>query len=190
MDRRRIIIISIFVLIIAVVIFLIWWFWPRPEPEPVVTAEPKILDLELERQLKNLPPETQEVVEVEPEYLNLRQVAFAFAERYGSYSSDLPFKNFEDLKSEMTPNMIAKTEQLKAEKARQTTDGYYGQEIRAMTGDITSYTETSATIMVNTQRAQYIGNSQTPIINYIKIEIQLVKDGQQWKVDNADWQTN
>lgn len=185
MDRKKIIILIIAAAAILLFSLLLWLFWPKQEMVDINTnvnqpegAAPQSLE--------QLPPASPERQAQERNYpLGLRELAFSFAERYGSYSSDEPFKNLDDLKIVMTDKMIASAESVgRSQTLGQ--NGYEGYDSWALASELRSYGEDQATILVQVQRVHYLGETQDTFNQGLLL--QFVKVENEWRVDEAAWQ--
>lgn len=190
-DRKRIIIIAIVViLVVLLLIALVWWLINRQQerlPEPPSTGgnQPR---QEIVDQMSQLPPPSPERMSAEDSYpLDLKQLAFSFAERYGSYSNQGGYKNLADLKSLMTSKMINQVDDFTTE-TRLSGGDYEGYDTRALTSEFLEFSETRAKVSVGTQRFHYQGDSANPEIFYQDLTLYLVKAGNDWKIDEAYWE--
>lgn len=120
---------------------------------------------------------------------NLRRLAAAFAERYGSFSNISDFENLLDLKAYMTAAMAAETDAYVADARSKasTSAEFYGSTTRAISTEVTVFDETagSAEVMVQTQRHVVSGGDS---VFYQQILIKYRKEGEVWKVNSAAWQ--
>lgn len=191
MDSRKKIIISILILILIAVLAAGFWWWRSnrsAETEPVPTETTGQPSQETLDQAASLPAPSEERMAADQKYpLDVKQLAFSFAERYGSYSSQGGFKNLEDLKSLMTEKMAAKINNFTLD-TRVSGDKYEGYDTRALTGEFLEFSDSAAKISVGTQRFHYIENALDPEMFYQNITVYLVKIGGEWKVDDAYWE--
>ncbi len=175
--------------ILVLVIFLVWWLWPKSQGQEAV--EPQVeqpsVNLQVQKELRNFPPVTEPVTAEVLQDLDVRQVAYAFVERYGSYSTDQLLNNLEELKGEVTPSMAEQLNREMLDRAQKNRATYYGVTTKALSGEVVESSDQLAEVVVSTQQAQYIGGSLEPLLSYPKIEIKLVKDGNQWQIDEANW---
>lgn len=190
LDRKKIIIILI-VIILVVVLVLLWWFFFRPG-EPLANINQNAntnanAAITSTGQLEQLPPPSPERIEEEKNYpLGLKQLAYSFSERFGSYSSDSRFANLRDLKILMTSKMQKATDDFIASDGI-AVDVYEGFDAKALSSELISYSENQAEVLVKTQRAQYLGDKLEPNIFYQDLLLKFVKVGEEWKVDEANW---
>ncbi len=187
MEARKKIIISLVVAsIILIVIILFLIFRPKKEIEvinsPVNTST---VATELTKKIEALPPPSPEKVKEENSYpLGLKQLAFAFAERFGSYSNDAKYKNLTDLEPLMTEKMKQSAKSILSSL----TDNniYQGVSTVALSSELKSFDANSAEMIVKTQRSQSIGQA-APSLSYQDLDLKMVKVGEEWKVDEASW---
>lgn len=121
---------------------------------------------------------------------NLKRLAAAFSERYGSFSNTSDYENLLDLKAFMTQSMADTTDDYVA-NARATvaaSGDYFGMTTRALATDVRVLDETSGTadVVVTTQR--HSSGTLGERIYYQDINVQFIKAGDVWKVSAAAWQ--
>lgn len=186
-DRRKLIIVSLIItLIIIIALLLLWFFWPKSQPKVIVTptatttAEVQILPADI------APASPQRLTEDKSYPLGLKQLAMSFAERYGSYSSDEPSLNLNDLQSLMTARLIASGKlQPQIDK---NSPVFIGFSSKALSSQLSNLSASSATVIVKLQRVQTIGDSRTENTFYADLKLEAVKVGNEWKIDDVAWQ--
>ena len=177
-------------LVLISALILAWWFWWgggawRPAPVDNIL---KTGAVQKPGEIHDLPPAGVQRLEEEKNYpLGLKQFAYSFAERYGSYSNNAMFQNLEDLRPLMTPAMREKVDKL-ITLHRAAALAYDGYTTKALSGELINFSETAATVMVRTQRLHYQNDKIEPTVFYQNIFLQLVKAGTEWQVDDARWQ--
>ena len=122
---------------------------------------------------------------------NMTILASSFAERFGSFSNQSNFANLEDLKILMTDKMSAWADnyiQENRQKSLEIPTEYTGITTKALNAKIVSQTDSSVQIKVATQRREAKGTTADFTVYYQDILINLVKVGDVWKVDGANWQ--
>ncbi len=195
MSRRQ----KILVVVIGILIILglAYWLFIRPAIGP--TGTPKT-NVNSSNQPVSLPPTTTTVTAVVPEATpeetlrsDLLRLAAAFAERFGSYSNQGNYENLLDLKTLMTTNMQAWTDNFikQSQAASGTNSVYYGVTTKAISTSIASLDEVAgtATIVVGTQRRESSGSmADSSVINYQNLQLVFKKVNGEWKVDEATWQ--
>ncbi len=116
----------------------------------------------------------------------------SFAERFGSYSNDGNFENVIDLYPLMTSSMKSWAEnyvvKMRAEIQKQT---YEGTTTKAMSVSFNSLNvdEGAAETVVKTQRTEIktVNGAQSERVYYQDLRLELVKVGDEWKIDGAYW---
>ncbi|OGL73575.1 hypothetical protein A3C96_01930 [Candidatus Uhrbacteria bacterium RIFCSPHIGHO2_02_FULL_60_10] len=208
MSRNRKIIIAVIVLLLIAVGLLLWLrLRGVPAPEPTVTETTDDLAKPLgglatggDKTPPASPPETtptpdQPVAPVQPpappdEQTNLKRIAAAFAERYGSYSNISRFQNLLDLMPYMTPDYATASEQyVLAERAKTAaTTVYSGTTTRSLSAvvDAINTRRGNALVIVKTQR-QSLAADGTGDVYYQDLKLFFLKEGDLWKVNSADW---
>lgn len=180
------------VLIVAMVALVAWFvvsLKPKPKPAviPTSVATTTISEVVV-GQISQLDPTDNRAIQEEKSYpLGIRQLAMSFAERYGSYSNQVDFKNFADLQPMMTEKLYASIQSIISKGA--STDVYSGYNTKALAINLVKMDNTAgvAEIEVQTQR-QYYQNRDTMKVLYQTLDLKFVKNGDQWKVDYAKWQ--
>lgn len=122
---------------------------------------------------------------------NVRRIASAFAERFGSFSNQGDFENIVDLEAFMSARMVtwARRYVEEAREARTGGEDYFGITTRSISSDMDAFDEAAgtATVKVNTQRQERKGVSLSPEVYYQEIVIEFVTENGIWKVDSAEW---
>jgi len=190
MDTRRRIIIAVLIVATLVVAALFIWLLLRPRPQAVVqtnaNANISLTPINTNANV-NVPPLNQRIQTNKTYPLGLKQVAASFAERYGSYSTDEPAKNLEELAPLMTLKLQQQTAQAIADRTSTPAIVFSGYNTRALSVEIISQSDLAAQVTVQTQRARYVGAAVTPQLSYADLSLKLVKIGQEWRVDSAEW---
>lgn len=124
---------------------------------------------------------------------NIRRLAMAFAERFGSFSNQGDYQNIEDLRVFMSDRMKgwadAYVQNARDNAPASGTEEYSGITTRALSSELDAYSEEqgSATVTVSTQRTERTGLAQTQNVRYQTIRIEFVMENGTWKVDGAFW---
>lgn len=119
-------------------------------------------------------------------------IATSFTERFGTYSNQSNYKNFDELAVFMTDSMkkwvLSYQEDLK--KKNPDINVYYALETKAISSQINTLDEKTGKgeILVKTQRQELKNSPANPRIFYQDILLKLVKINNEWKVDGAYWQ--
>lgn len=186
-NKKKIIIAGALLLIIIAVIILII-FRKKPEPQlPPENTSTTTASLSLEAQMKTLPPAAPQKLQEEDRYsLGLKQLAFSFAERFGSYSNHSGIENLDSLFLLSTSKMKSSIGAIIAGN-KNSTSTYESFGSRALSSSLLKFEDSNATVQVKTQRSHVIGDGE-PAVYYQDITLKFLKVGNEWKVDEALWQ--
>jgi len=196
MSRRNKIIIALVVAIVVILIILgIFWWLNKIRQQEALSGVNSNQGLQIPEVLPQasagLPEESQSLVQGLELETTLKALAFTFAERFGSYSNEVNFSNLDDLKDLMTIKLKAWVDNYKKEKQVQIQgeQTYYGITTKALSAEITSFEEDlgRAEIIVKTRREEAKGSAINPRPFYQDLQLGLVKTGDGWKIDTADW---
>lgn len=186
-NKKKIIIAAILLIVIIIVVLIIML---RPKPvalPPVNSTATTTISRNLEAQIKTLPPaKPQQIQEDEKYSFGLKQLAFSFTERLGSYSNHSGVTNLENLWSLSTSKMKASLDGI-ISRTKNSTSTYEGYQTQALSSNIITSDSEKATILVKTQRSRTVGDVQ-PAVFYQNIILKFIKMGSEWKVDEASWQ--
>jgi len=190
MERKKKIILMVAVIVLIIVIlFLIFRLFNKKSPVadlPVVNNNQN--QAPMTDTIKPLPAPSLDRVKNEEDYpLGLESLASSYAERFGSYSSDAKFKNLQDLKILSSSKMIAYINDF-ISTSNIGQDGYEAQEAKALNNKLILLTDNQAVILVSLQLSKYSDDQIEPTIDYSKVELTLIKSGNDWQVDEAKWQ--
>ncbi len=124
---------------------------------------------------------------------DLKVMAAAFAERFGSFSNQDDFGNLTDLKVFMSTKMQNWVDQyIKDEIAKKSsTSTYYGITTKAVSETVQSFDKNAGTaqITVSTQRKESTGTPNNSDTFSQNISIAFVKENGIWKIDSANWES-
>ncbi len=119
-------------------------------------------------------------------------IATSFAERYGTYSNQSGFRNFDELAPFMTDSMAKYVASYKQQLMAQYSDIniYYALVTKAISIQINNMDESSGTgeILVKNQRQEFKNTLANPRIFYQDILLKMLKVNNEWKVNGAYWQ--
>lgn len=122
--------------------------------------------------------------------LQPQELAYIFAERYGSYSSDSDFANIEDLMIFMTKSFGKIQENdVKEQRLRQGGEEqpFYGITTRALSHKLMSSADDAITFRVYTRRTERKSLTDPETFDQDIIMELIIEDGT-WKVNTAAWQ--
>ncbi len=183
--------IIIFIVALTLVLsgLVIWWLTRQPPvsvSEPVPSIE-NVVTTPVELQPWQAPvSEKQPLTPQAVAQTNIKNEALRFAEIYGSFSTDAPYQNIKAIEHLFTPSF--KSVVTATITSAVPAAGFYGVTTRALTAEIQSQTESSAVIMVSTQREELFSHQGEPQLRYQDIRLVMLKQGDNWLVDKAEWQ--
>lgn len=189
--KKRIILISIIIIILIVIVVLFLIFNPfKKKPADEVILPPGSQN---ENQtptigkIDSLPEPSPERIKNDKDYpLVLEALTSSYAERFASYSSDANFKNLQDLKILSTAKMQSFIDNFIA-TSNIGGDGYEAQEAKALNNQLIYLKDNQAVVVVSLQLIKSLGEQATPVTSYSKVELTVIKVGDEWKVDEVDW---
>ncbi|MFA5188478.1 MAG: hypothetical protein WC460_03895 [Patescibacteria group bacterium] len=136
--------------------------------------------------------ELNNTVPVNTDQQNVIFIASSFAERFGTYSNQGNYKNFDELGSLITASMQTWLTQYKAQLEKENPDisSYYALETKAISTQVRSLNSTTGQgeILVKTQRQEFKNSTSNPRVFYQDILLKLVNVNNVWKVNGAYWQ--
>jgi len=178
--ERRNLLIAIIVLGLVAIGLLLWFLF-----RPSFSREPEVF----------VPAERTETIEpsvvvpaqpsVAPEPVQAQTVARNFVERFGTYSSDAPFANYEDvreLSTEVFYSTLVRTESVG--------DAYEGVTTYALSFKRTEGSEEEGRIVfdVGTQREWFTQDRSSSNVVYNNTSVTVVKVGDAWFVEAFVWE--
>ncbi len=136
---------------------------------------------EINNQPTNQPPGLN--IEIDPTIKlqnDLTLTARVFIERYGSWSNQSNFENFEDLYPLMTDSLKTQTQSFIAQQQANKT--YYSLETKILSLDLTNLVvDTSAEFSASVQQQEIKDSNDSTL--YKTVKLVLLKQGTDWKVD-------
>lgn len=109
-----------------------------------------------------------------------------FVERFGSYSVEANFQNFEEIKPWATAEVATWLNDYPAQLKKQQVADFIGVTTRVLSQKIITSTETIASVQVSTQREETKTSGQS--VTYKDMLVKLVLTNGEWLVDGAYWQ--
>lgn len=190
-NRRNILIIVIAVIVIAVILFFVWWQFFRKTEEPVVLNNTQPTTNQAVVATVNANPAEINVnldttVEV-TENLSMISLANIFTERFGSFSSETEFQNTLDLKSFMTASMKVWADNLINFQENVGSGDFSSIISKVISTKIISSSDSAAIIEIVVKRTESSLSNDVDTSYYQNMVIELVKQGDDWKVDTATW---
>ena len=119
------------------------------------------------------------------------QRAIAFAERFGSSSSQSDFSNLSDLELFMTADLQTQTKQyvLTEQQKPVTNFDYTGITTKAIVPKFTAFDASAGTASVTVATKRQEENSQGEVKSYNQnLKLTMKKLNNDWKVDTAEWE--
>ena len=176
-EEKRNILIAIAVLAVVAVVLILWLLF-RPTPDVTPADDQPIVPV------REIEVSEIEIDQVTPERAVATTVARNFVERFGTFSSDNPYANYDDV------------EEL-------STGAYYGTLVRAV-GDGVVYAGTTTRVLsvtvldgseesgavryrISAQREIFSGKRSNVEVVYANAELTVVKVGDVWLVDEFQW---
>ncbi len=180
--KKIIIIAIILVLIGGVLLFLATRKTPK-RPVIVTNKEiPAVPEEEITPQPREPTPE--EKLALLKNELKLK--ARNFAERYGSFSTDARFANLYELKNEMTNRFWRETENYISEKEKEEIKEFYGITTKVLNVEEIIFSEEEVNYLISCQRIETKGTAEK--VFYQNLELKMIKENGEWKVDSVKWQ--
>lgn len=181
--RKKIIITILIVIIVLVALFLAFRLtdFGQKKPEQDKGDLPIFKPESANLQYKEIEPQ------VSNEELGAIQAAMNFAERFGTYSSDLPGENIKQLLGLCTKKMTAYLQKIELDYQVQE---FIGLTTKSISNKVIDISDSQAEIMVQTQRQETksIDGKLVTSTGYQGIKVNLIKSNNQWLVDAAYWQ--
>jgi hypothetical protein len=195
MSRRKKIITAIIIVILLLLGLLLWWLLSRRQatvvtPTPIVnTANPLPAPVVNTNTSVPVTPKPVAPPPKPDERTNLKRIAAAFTERFGSFSSQGNYENIVELKALMTASMAEWADGYvdKQRKQGQIAGVFYGVTTRALVANVTAFDESTgmADVTVSTQRQEETNTGEK--LYYQDFFLKFVRQGEVWKVDFAKW---
>lgn len=158
-----------------------------PVPENPDTSPLKKVELpkgEAEKVVVPPPTDNQKIASA------VKNVAFSFAERFGTFTNQSNYENFKDLNSVLTASAQTWLSNVYLPELRKLHDpeGFFYRIItQSRTAEFLEQTDSAVKIKIKTEREETIGDSETKIFNQDLI-IELVKANDNWMINGVYWQ--
>jgi len=184
-QRKKTILLIIVIIVIGILIVL--WFSYEPSVQPITETNQAAEQNQNQNQAPagvTLPPAPvpNTLTGAEQKFYG---VARNFAERFGSFSTDSNYANLEEVKLFATEKMIAELDRIIADSQR--AGSFYGVTSKVLKVDIKEMDESQGLAVVSLQR-QETKAGRPDLVYYQDLNLDLVKQGDDWKVDAAIWQ--
>ncbi len=128
-----------------------------------------------------LPAKTATPLEIEKN--GAQQLAKVFVERYGTYSTDNNFQNIKDVETLVTQSLWSKISAPMS--AKTTTGSFAGVTTKVISMNLTSWSDTKATVELKTMRTEEKNGTVTT--RYQNATVEMVKVGTSWLIDKIVW---
>ncbi|MFA5945694.1 MAG: hypothetical protein WC802_02170 [Patescibacteria group bacterium] len=130
------------------------------------------------------------VVVAPPEPAGPQTTASIFVARFASYSSESDFSNVADVLVLATKTFQAKLQGIaQDQRTRDLSTAYYGLSTKVIGSSVVQEAETSAEIKLMTQQQVSVGSPGNTTVQYKNITVDLVKEGDTWKVNGFAWES-
>ncbi len=114
-----------------------------------------------------------------------------FAERFGTFTNQDNFQNFQNLKIYATPSMQSWMDGFVQDEQKKFKDqniAFYGVTTKALTPKVLTSRPDDIQVLINTERQEITDQSETPKISYQNIIIDMQHVDNDWKVNFAQFQ--
>jgi len=192
--NRKFISIIVIILALIVLIGLIYFLFLAPVSETTPSAMPKAVQPAATAEQQNVPApvvRNQVVTRARISADELKSLAVAFVERFGSYSNQSGYQNIRELNVFMSQTMQAWAANYIAQARVSAADTsiYYGITTKAVVVDVGGFDETAgrASFTVQTQRRESIGSAANERSFQQTADVTMVKEAGVWKVDSVSW---
>lgn len=159
---------------------------PAKEVENIETQQVPSVKYVTSDNIKNQDQNKETTIE------DLKRMASAFAERFGSYSNHSDYSNISDLKIFMSNKMqVWADDFIKKQKINQEySEIYSGITTQAILEEVKQFDVKSgnAEILVKTQRRESKGSINNASAIQQDIIIKFIKENGLWKINSAEWQ--
>ncbi|MFA5947091.1 MAG: hypothetical protein WC813_03640 [Patescibacteria group bacterium] len=184
MTRKTEIGLAVGVLVLLIIVLLAIFLRPGSNPQPATSnQEPS------QPSTSTTTPATE--TPVAPEAIpvaNPQTTTMIFVERFASYSSESDFANVTDVLPLVTSTLATSLQSVaQDQRAAQSSSAYYGISTKVISQKTVEESNSSATIIVSTQRVEAIGNPSNTKVRYQDITVRLIKEGDTWKVNDFSW---
>lgn len=187
MNKKVEIGVAVGVLLLLVILTIIL-IRPKPTSGPAKPVQEQIPNAQMNP--SGTPAATTiPVVTLPPEPASPITTAAIFVARFASYSSESDFTNVTDVLPLATATFQAKLQEIaQDQRTRDTDTTYYGLSTKVIGNSKVSETDTAAEIRLMTQQQESLGGPGNTTIKYQNITVQLVKEGDTWKVNGFVWE--
>lgn len=170
-------------LLIAVLLTVAWFLINK---YILVEENTNININQITQPVDNTNNQTEIPITINKEEAALRALSLFFASRFGSYSTTSQFSNLREIDYLLTQRM--RTWAQNYINTSLTPPGYYSVITKGISANIKSFTGSQAQILVGTQRQEMFSVGGEMQFRYQNLLLKFIKEGEEWKVDDAEWQ--
>ncbi len=173
---------AIIVLGVIAILLVLWLLFFRKSSD--VTG-PTVRPTEITTQPDVIEADPIPIPVVTAEEAAAKTVAQNFAERFGTYSTDTPYINYEEIRDLSTSDYYASLVRVPQDEGE-----YRGVTTRALAVGVLEGSEESGTVLyrVSTQRETFIGDRSSSEVEYIAARVTVVQQGDVWLVNAFTWE--
>lgn len=185
---------------LIILIGLVWFMFLAPVPAPAPTVPPATgtpqtgTQTALPEPAAVSPPTVRRTVASPTESTEdeVRRLATAAVERYGTYSNQAGYENIKDLELFMSSAFLTRSRQTieRTQAAGSDTSIYYGITTKAAAAETVQFDRATgtATFRVQAQRREFVGSADNVRSFRQAATVAMVKEGGVWKVDGITWE--
>lgn len=180
MERKSKIEIILAILVLLALAVLLWWLLLKKPTTPDTT-----LPTNTEQANPSTSPEVVPTDDIQ--VTTAPTIARTFVERLGSFSTESGYKNIDDVMVLATDSLQNELKNLKNQALSAPESTYYGVSTRVVSLTTDNESDAKAEITILTQRTESIDDPRAKETRYQNIELTLVKDGEDWLVEDYTW---
>lgn len=180
--RSKILIVLVVILVILLAIWLYFWLQNNNTNVKVNVNKPSVLN---NVPTTNIPIDTTTPKPID-NTLSARVLALNFAERYGTYSNDMPYENLRNLTGILTTSFQARVNSIIQTNTKQ--EGFYSITTKALVAKVNSQTDNTAELTISTQQQELFTRDGEIKVSYATLRVSLNKSGENWLVNSAVWE--
>ncbi len=184
MEKNKKRIIFLLVIILILLLTFLWWILRTSDLGPGSEENPENNQPEFNAPSANLEYQPVAVAPETDTEFGVVNLAKTYAARFGSWSTDNLKHNLEELIPLSTPAMRSYLQSIEADYSQ---TEFSGITTKALSADILSISDDSATVMVSTQRIETKADLSSQVY-YQDIRIEMRQISGQWLVSRVDWQ--
>ncbi len=178
MERKRKFEILFAIILIILLVGVVWWLL-RPEP---VNDQGSFTD---DGQMQDF--ESIEPLDLDGYEEDASTIARVFVERFGSFSNHGDYENVDAVMDIATSSLQSRLEDLAEDASGDGNAVYYGVSTYVISITQIEVSDTQEVLEVLTQREESIESPENTSVKYQTIEVTLVKEGEEWLVDDFEW---